>query len=248
MFEISLAQQSTPTRGPMTERARGFVEQEEDLLAPELLQADVAKPNTPPAASPPAEAAKPAVPPKADTTVAAPNVENTTSARKAEQPEQNVALTPADKPKIVAAERAAPADAGDDLSAAETTLDLEAKLKLEATTTLEIPADLIFVPADAGATAARSSSNAPLSAPQPKAEPHSAAEPKPLPPASAPAEPVAGTTVADSATVPELAVDALLSAATTDAAPMDAREPAAAEEALQLDLLGNALPDRKIAG
>ncbi len=109
---------------------------------------------------------------------------------------------------LAAAAPVAPQPASnEELSLAETTLDLAAKVQLEATGSFELAADLIFTPAPAP----KASSSVPAAATQS----------------------VVGerARMADSATVPALAVDALLSATE----PTGAQD--AAPEALQLDLL-----------
>lgn len=133
---------------------------------------------------------------------------------------------------VAAAPTSSAATSDASVQSSQASRDADAKLQdlidvdLTATGTLRIPSDLIFTPVNASATANKTATESST-------------------PSAAKSESTASTNAqsdvrADSSTVPALAVDELLNN------PADARtDQPQADEALQLDLLDSAKPDRK---
>ena len=123
----------------------------------------------------------------------------------------------------------------DDLALTDTTITVSMKISLDATSTLEIPPEMIFttVTTPRVATAAATATKLDVSVAAKDA----------IAAAASPVDIVDSSPKSDSTTVPALAVDALLSQSESiaDAAPDSS-------DALQLDLLDAPVADRKVAG
>ena len=226
LFESKLAKQASTS--PMSERARGVADEHEDLLTPEELATAEVKP----AAAPVAKAVEPksaaAKPPAAEiakesklVAPAPPKVDPVMPATVAVPPVAQPA------PKV-------------ELSLVDT-MSFSMQISSTSTTgTLEIPADLIFMAASAPKP--QSVVPVPVPAPAPVALAPAPVLESSAPPASlAPSiEPLAAdlNIVADSSTVPALAVDALLSTASEASAASLATEEVQ-KEAIQLELLAD---------
>lgn len=234
LFESSLAKQASSHVTPMSERARGVAEEHEDLLAPEVLSG----------VNPSSESVE-----QSQLVAAAAEVTSVTSS-----PQVTASPPPAEPPKTSAEPIAAATAAIEpERSLTDTTITVSMKVCLDATGTLEIPPELIFTtvatpkasaPAVGSASASADSiiTNGVAHAQTPSTNDAPAAS------AAAAAESQqttndAANMTADSSTVPALAVDALLSTESADS------PQSAADDVLQLDLLGDAPTDLKtVAG
>jgi glycosyltransferase involved in cell wall biosynthesis len=213
LFESKIAKQASTS--PMSERARGVADEHEDLLTPEELATTSA------AVKPVAKAAEPklAAPKRATVDVA-------------KEPKAAEAVKPAATTPAPATPAAVQSETKVELSLADT-MSFSMQISSTSTTgTLEIPADLIFMPA----SAPRPQQTPPTPAPAPV----SVAAVADAASVVAPNVPAVqeSSVIADSSTVPALAVDALLSTASDTPAPPAASEEAP-QEAMQLELLAD---------
>lgn len=217
LFESKIAKQASTS--PMSERARGVADEHEDLLTPEELATTSAEPKPVVKAAEPKPTAKPAAAvsgPKESKPLPKVEAVKPAEAKPAEiKPAAAVAPPPVAQPETKV-----------ELSLADT-MSFSMQISSTSTTgTLEIPADLIFMTASAPKPKQSAPTPAPVSVPTPVA----------VAPVVEPVAPV--MPVADSSTVPALAVDALLSTASETATPPVATEEAQ-KEALQLELLAD---------
>lgn len=216
LFESKIAKHVSTS--PMSERARGVADEHEDLLTPEELATGAeTKPVVKPAEPRPA-APKPAV-------VEAAKELKQERAPKVEAVKPAAVVSPPVKPETKVETKV-------ELSLADT-MSFSMQISSTSTTgTLEIPADLIFM--TASAPKSQQSAPAPVPAPVPVAI---APLPEPAPADAAALAPELSV-IADSSTVPALAVDALLSTASDAPMPSVATEEAQ-PEAIQLELLAD---------
>jgi glycosyltransferase involved in cell wall biosynthesis len=213
LFESKIAKQASTS--PMSERARGVADEHEDLLTPEELATTSA------AVKPVAKAAEPklAAPKRATVDVA-------------KEPKAAEAVKPAATTPAPATPAAVQSETKVELSLADT-MSFSMQISSTSTTgTLEIPADLIFMTA----SAPRPQQTPPTPAPAPVSVAAVADAASVVAP-NVPAVPESSV-IADSSTVPALAVDALLSTASDTPAPPAASEEAP-QEAMQLELLAD---------
>lgn len=215
MFESSLAKQPTTTAAsPMNERARGVADELEDLLSPEQLSGNEGVSAPLAIATADSSASPISLTPKTD------------------------APTPAKVAAAIATTAFGASPSGDELALTDTTITVSMKISLDATSTLEIPPEMIFTTVTTPRVVAASPAQT-----NDQAKPASKDVLASAPPAAS--ETTNAVARADSTTVPALAVDELLSS--TEAAPAIIAD--ASSDAFQLDLLDEPpASDRKIVG